>query len=118
MTSADKLLVILVLLAIGILFRQQWTPPRHAHSVTITSPDGHQNHPLSEDQLLQVEGKKGSSELEIASGAIRFLASPCRHKICVRSGWHRRAGAVAACVPNRISVVLNGRQGELDGISY
>ncbi|MGJ8669696.1 MAG: NusG domain II-containing protein, partial [Oceanococcus sp.] len=103
MTVADKVLVVLILVAIGALFRYQWTPPRQAHSVTITAPHMQQSFSLQHDQHLHISGAKGDSELEISDGAVRFLSSPCRHKICVRSGWHQRAGAVAACVPNRIS---------------
>ena len=112
------LLSIPLLIAIGALFRSQWSGPGEASRVRITAPDGAVEHNLLQDQTLHIHGALGSSQVQIAESAVRFVSSPCRHKICVRSGWHRRAGAVAACVPNRVSVLLLGQQEELDGISY
>ena len=50
--------------------------------------------------------------------AERFTDSPCRHKICIRAGWQRQAGAVAACVPNRVALVLAGEDARYDSMSY
>ena len=33
-------------------------------------------------------------------GRIRFEKSDCPDKVCVHSGWLRRSGEVAACLPN------------------
>lgn len=118
MTSADKMLLLLLLFGIGVLFRLHWLPPSPANQVAVTGPQGRHVHALDETRRFSVAGALGDSELHIDNGRVRFVASPCRHKICVRSGWHQRAGAVAACVPNRISLVLLGQQGDLDAISY
>lgn len=50
--------------------------------------------------------------LEVGSGKIRFLASTCRDKICVHSGWLSRPGETAACLPNRVAVRLAGAGGQ------
>ncbi len=118
MTLADKCLLLLLLIGIGALFRWHWTTPREAHSVAISSPQGREVLSLTQPQRVAVEGALGISHIAIEDGAVRFVASPCRHKVCTRSGWHRRSSAVAACVPNRISLVLIGAQGDLDAISY
>lgn len=118
MTRADQALLLLLLLLIGALFRWYWAPPTQASSVAISSPQGRLVYPLDEARDLQVSGPLGSSQLRIQDGQVRFVSSPCRHQICVRSGWHQHSDAVAACVPNRISLVLQGPQGELDALSY
>ncbi len=119
MTRADSLLLLLLCLLIGALFRQLWVSGGQAHELHLHAQDGTQNWPLEPARRIEVEGPLGHSVIEIRDGAARFLSSPCRQQICVRSGWHRHAGAVAACVPNRISFKLSGGgDSDYDGLSY
>lgn len=118
MTRADQLLLIVMLIGIGVLFRQYWTPPRQATQAVVSGPQQRLDLDLNADTRVHIHGPLGDSIIEVVDGAVRFVSSPCRHQICVRSGWHHSAGAVAACVPNRISVVLSGGQSEFDAISY
>ncbi len=118
MTRADGLLLLLLGVGIGMLFRIYWTANLPAQEVAISSPAGTSHYPLHTPRRIQVNGPIGVTTLEIDNDAVRFVASPCRQQICVRSGWHRRGGAVAACVPNRISVLLHGEDPDYDGFSY
>ena len=118
MTHADRMLLIVLLVAIGALFRVYWTPPRPATEAVLTGPQQRLALDLNRNTQVHIHGPLGDSVLEVVDGAVRFVSSPCRHQICVRSGWHRSAGAVAACVPNRISLILSGGEREFDAISY
>lgn len=118
MTKADQVLLVLLCSLIGLLFQRFWMAPSPASEVVVTSVSGSVMHDISQSDRFTVSGPQGESTLEIADGAVRFLSSPCRHQVCVRSGWHRRSGAVAACVPNRISILLRGGDSDLDGLSY
>ncbi len=118
MTRADWLLLCGLAYAVGWLFHSLWLPQSEATQATISGP--HQTHTirLDEDREIEMMGPLGASTITIHAGAARFTRSPCRHQVCVRSGWHRRGGAVAACVPNRISLSLLGANPEFDGLSY
>lgn len=118
MRPGDWLVLILLCGLTGWMFRQLWLPPEPALEVRISSADTRQLVSLQTDSELSVGGPLGTSVLEVRDGAVRFRSSPCRHQLCVRSGWHRRSGAVAACVPNRVSILLLGGQSEFDGLSY
>ena len=51
--------------------------------------------------------------------AIAFIDSDCPDKICIRSGYLRYSGQIAVCVPNRIALVIIGRQREgVDAIAH
>ncbi len=120
MTRADVILVTVCGFAVGLLYIQLWTPPGQAQTVRIAAGSGvvHE-YSLSRNAQFLVAGHLGDSEFEIRDGAVRFVSSPCRHKLCVRSGWHRRSGSVAACVPNRLSLSLQGGDSsEFDAINY
>jgi len=47
----------------------------------------------------------------VRNGAIAFIESDCPDKTCVRSGYLRHSGQMAACVPNRVSLVIVGAEG-------
>ena len=50
---------------------------------------------------------------------IAFADSDCPDKICIRSGYLRYSGQIAVCVPNRIALVIIGRQREgVDAIAH
>jgi len=66
---------------------------------------------------LEVRGKLGISVLELnAQGQIRFVFSPCPHRVCVQGGWTSPPWSVA-CVPNGIMVeaTVDRRDADFDG---
>ncbi|NIR59826.1 MAG: NusG domain II-containing protein [Gammaproteobacteria bacterium] len=73
---------------------------------------------LDRDRRLTLDGPLGPTTLEVRDGRIRFTASPCRKKVCVRAGWLARAGEFAACLPNGVSVQVLGAARRFDAINY
>ncbi len=73
---------------------------------------------LSEDSTLTVHGPLGDSVIEVRQGQIRFIESPCNGKQCIHAGWLHTAGSFAACLPNRVSITVLGRNRHFDSINY
>ena len=48
----------------------------------------------------------------------RYTQSPCRNQYCVHQGWLSRAGQVAVCLPNQISLELLGGDKNYDSLNY
>ncbi len=74
---------------------------------------------LSEDRRFSADGPLGSTEIEIKDNRVRVVASPCRKKICVNTGWIDKPYQTIVCAPNRVVIRLlksNGEDG-LDGIT-
>ncbi len=118
MTRADLVALILLLAVNAALYARFWQAPTPAQAVEIRGPDGFlQRVPLTVNRDLRVPGRNGDSVLRIEGGQIRFIDSPCRNRICIHSGWHRHAGATAACVPNGVSIRLIGTEA-IDGVAY
>lgn len=63
---------------------------------------------LADDQTIVLHGKLGDSVIEINDGQVRFIQSPCRHQICVQSGWISQSGEVLACLPNEVALHVRG----------
>jgi hypothetical protein len=73
--------------------------------------------PLAIDRTLDVQGALGAARIEIRGGRVRFAQSPCKGKICVKAGFVQYAGRYIACVPNRVTVRIEGAQQQgLDAI--
>lgn len=88
-------------------------------AIRITSPDTTSKvYPLAPDRTLHVNGRLGTSSIEISNGSARFTSSPCSGKHCVLSGWHSRSGSGMACLPNRVAMTLLAPDDTYDGLNY
>lgn len=74
--------------------------------------------PLSAARVLEVPGPLGVTVVEVQPGRARVVSDPGLRQYCVLQGWLHRAGSVAICAPNQVSVSLAGGQGEYDSLAY
>lgn len=115
----DWIILLLSALVIGWLYGWLWSGGGWAERLTVEGPNHFRgSYSLAHHQLLRVEGRLGTSVIEIQPGRARFRTSPCRNKICLHQGWVKQAGEVAACLPNGISVSVAGRRAGYDAESY
>ena len=47
---------------------------------------------LDENRVFHVDGVDGTLEIEIRDEKVRVHSSPCRHQICVNTGWISKKG--------------------------
>lgn len=73
---------------------------------------------LDQKRTLEVPGPLGISRIEIDRGRARVAADPGRHQYCVKQGWLTRAGEVAMCLPNQVSLELLGGEKAYDSLNY
>ena len=73
---------------------------------------------LSRARKIEVAGPLGTTLIEIEPGRARVASDPGPRQYCVRQGWLSRAGAVAICAPNQVSLTLTGRGSEYDSLNY
>ena len=59
-------------------------------------------------------------QIDISGGGARISASSCPDQSCVHRGWQNRSGTSIICLPNAISVLLegNGEEEHMDAILY
>jgi len=77
---------------------------------------------LSADQpgkTYTVRGMLGPSTIEVEKGRARMLASTCRDKICVGTGWVDAPGKEIVCLPNRVVIRITGERkpGRVDTVT-
>ncbi len=73
---------------------------------------------LNQVRELKIIGPMGESLISINQGKVRFKQSPCHNQYCVHQGWLSRAGQVAICLPNQISLQLMGAKKAYDSLNY
>lgn len=116
---ADTVVVALAALLVGAAWAALWRddgPAEYAQLSTPGAPD--QRLALATDQVHDVQGRIGTSRLEVRDGRVRFTDSPCVGRYCVHAGWLSRSGQVAACLPNGVVVEVTGGDREYDAVSF
>jgi hypothetical protein len=73
---------------------------------------------LNHDQMVNVPGPLGISTIAIHNLQARIAADPSPRQYCVHQGWLKRAGEMAVCLPNQVSVELSGGSKSYDSLSY
>jgi len=75
--------------------------------------------PLAADRIERFAGPRGDTVVEIRDDTVRVLDSPCPDKICIAAGAISRTGQFIACLPNRVTVTLEGRdEPPTDGTAF
>lgn len=121
LTAADAALLLLLATMNGALYALPARQAGHAGDMVElgNAATGERfSHPLSADQVLQVQGRNGPITVEIRDRQARFAAAPCPRKLCVHSGWLRQAGQWAACLDGGVSLLVLGTGRRHDSVSY
>ena len=114
----DWLVIIISLVTVIFMFQLFWSTEqgsklkiRQGDKIIVT-------YDLNQTRDLHIHGAVGDSLISIVQGKVRFKQSPCRNQYCVHQGWLSRAGQVAICIPNQISLQLIGAKSSYDSLNY
>lgn len=58
------------------------------------------------DREVPVPTSIGTVRLRIGGGSAQVIASPCRNKVCLRTGPVRHTGSELICMPARLLVLI------------
>ncbi len=114
----DWLVIVFAIIAVVFLFQQLWS---FAPASTLKIRQDNQiigTYDLNQTRELHIHGALGDALISIAQGKVRFKQSPCNNQYCVHQGWLSRAGQVAICIPNQISLQLMGAKTPYDSLNY
>jgi len=78
--------------------------------VVVRGPDKTWIFPLEAEERISVAGPLGETVVEISEGRAAIVSSPCNGQTCVAAGELSRNGQWAACLPNRVSILIEGAQ--------
>ncbi|MFP4661330.1 MAG: NusG domain II-containing protein [Halanaerobiales bacterium] len=69
---------------------------------------------------VEVNGPLGTSIIEAHNGKVRLEEAPPEdpEKICEKTGWISQPGPMIICVPNQVSIWIEYKEADLDGVSW
>lgn len=109
LSLADKILIggLVVLTLLSFVAIRHF---KHEGRVAVIEVDGKLvgNFSLEEDRFIPVDGKLGTTRVEIVGNGVRVLDSPCPHKLCVKSGTISKSGDALICLPNGVVIRIEG----------
>ncbi len=114
----DWLVIAASAIIVALLFKTLWT---NTPASKLKIRQGNQvigTYDLNQTRELHLHGPLGESHISIEQGKVRFKQSPCNNQYCVHQGWLHRAGQVAICLPNQISLQLIGEDKPYDSLNY
>ena len=109
-TIGDKFLIAALLILNGWLFASWGVGFSKGDWVVVTVNQKETIRlPLDQDQKTHIKGPIGLTEIEVKNGQARIIRSPCKNKVCIKSGYIRYADRLAACIPNRVVIRIVGK---------
>lgn len=72
---------------------------------------------VAEPQKIEIGGEYLDIIL-VEKGRISFYEADCPDLVCVKSGWLTEKGDMAVCLPNRVSIKIEGEKDSVDGVAY
>ena len=73
---------------------------------------------LARNRRIDVPGPLGTTTIAVEKRRVRVVSDPGPRQYCVRQGWLDRAGEIAICAPNQVSVQVMGGKETYDSLSY
>jgi hypothetical protein len=68
--------------------------------------------------VIEVAGPLGLTRIEIQPGRARVARDPSPRQLCVKQGWLSHAGDAALCLPNEVSIEIQGTKRLHDSVAY
>jgi len=81
---------------------------RNASMVVVKGPGKIWYFPLDAEVNISVPGSIGETKIEISHGRTAIVSSPCGGQTCVAAGELHKNGQWAACLPNRVFLLIEG----------
>jgi hypothetical protein len=108
-SSGDKIMIVLcVLFNAGLFYYFSSGMGQGGWVVIEVDRERVGRYSLYKDRITQVEGTLGKTKIEIRDGKARILKSPCKLKVCIKSGYIQYADRISVCLPNKVVVRVEG----------
>jgi hypothetical protein len=116
--AGDWLVAGLAAIAVALSFPLLWRGGQAERAVIRVDGRIFAEYPLDAPRRIEVPGPLGKTMIEMEPGRARVQSDPGPRQYCVLQGWLARAGAVAICAPNHVSLMLTGQQVSYDSLNY
>ena len=111
LTRADRLLVAILIIGGSAGLVAQTLSHAEGSTVTIRGASGFEEVvALGGEGRYVVPGPVGETVVVVDGRGVFVESSDCEHQLCVNMGRISSPGELIACVPNGVTIVVNGRR--------
>ncbi|MDH4274797.1 MAG: NusG domain II-containing protein [Gammaproteobacteria bacterium] len=119
LTRTDRWIIACAIIGVLGLYFKYWNVGSAGNSAEVrVNGKVIANLDLRQEGVHDIIGPQGVSTLEVHAHKIRFKSSPCTGKQCIQMGWAQRSGEFLACLPNRVSVTIEGGEALYDAVNF
>ncbi|MDO4287381.1 MAG: NusG domain II-containing protein [Eubacteriales bacterium] len=106
----QDVLLLAVFLAVAVVLGVGLLLTRSNGAIVVVRAGGEQiaEFPLRKDTTYTIEGIGGTNELVIENGTARLKDASCPDQLCVHQGTIQYAGESIICLPNQVTVTIEG----------
>ena len=104
--------IIIILLAFGLTGVSAfaaYVKPQQTTQVLIQGKNQKWVFPMDAEETVKVQGPLGLTVVQIHDNQAWVESSPCDNKTCVASGHIHARGTWAACLPNNVLLLIEGK---------
>jgi hypothetical protein len=114
----DWLVAALATVFCAVTFPLAWTGGAAEKAVIKRGGEVFAELDLSRNRRIDVPGPLGITAVAVENRRVRVVSDPGPRQYCVRQGWLERAGEIAICAPNQVSVEVQGGKTAYDSLNY
>lgn len=115
--KSDFIIIGVLLLAALIIFLPSAFSENEVLTAVITA-DGEIFTEIALDDGTSEEIEINGTVIVAEGKSVYFKESDCPDKTCVRTGILEKSGDSSACIPNRVSVYIEGEKSDIDIMAY
>jgi len=115
--------IIIILLAAGLTVfsaHAAYMKPQGSAHILIRGQTGEWSFPVNAEETIAVPGPLGNTVVRIHENRAWVESSPCENQTCAASGHVMRQGQWAACLPNKVLLMIEGNNesGDVDIVAW
>ena len=114
----DILIIILAAALTLLIGARVYSGSKASSRVIIRSQEKTWIYPMDAEAELFAAGPLGETMVKISKGRAAIVSSPCSGQTCVAAGALHKSGQWAACLPNRVFLLVEGGEGAVDAASW
>jgi len=116
---ADILIIFLAAVVTVYSFVTVYIKKNNNINILIRGQDSEWTFPINAEEVITVSGILGDTIVKLHDNRAWVESSPCDNQTCVASGFIRKQGQWAACLPNNVLIMIQGeKENDIDSAAW
>ena len=119
-SKGDIVIIISLLILAAVLFALSLATGGRDGAQAVISVNGKTEAvlPLDKDAEYTVSAEGHTNVIRVEDGAVFMRLADCPDGYCIEQGAISKTGEMIVCLPNRVTVTIDGSEEQLDAVAY